>query len=233
MILIACKKEDKPQSRSVSFEQTEYQVLTPYDSTTGRPLTMLKDTIDPDMLAYIKLMLPEKKDIRQTNPQLLVDNPNVDLHMVQSSDVYLTFVSTVTAYKNAIAYYTYPTDLPPQGPNDIKTITYVFPSAGVGTKLKAGDKLKLGRFEAGTSIGLVLLRDAFDPTSGSLNNAAIHFCYNDALNPELDPQLKKHVVLFKYQHATKILIGFENTDRSTKECDHDFNDAVLYATVIN
>lgn len=232
-VLFACKKEEAPLSIPVEFPTTQYNVLTPYDSVTGRPLSVLKDTVPADMLAYIKKMLPEKQDLRQTNPQLLEYNPTADLWITDTADVYLTFVSTVTAYKNAIAFYTYPSSTPPKSPADIKTITYVFANAGVGTKLKAGDKLKLGRFAPGTSIGLVLLRDAFDPTTGALNNKGVHFCYNDALNPEVDPGLKKHVVVFSYQHASKLLIGFEDINRTAKSCDHDFNDAVLYATIVN
>lgn len=228
-LIFACQKEAR--TKPVYFTDTEYKVLAPYDSATGRPFNMLKDPVPADMLAYINQMLPEKQDLRKTNPELLNSNTSVDLRITKKSDVYITFISTVTAVRNAIGFYTYPTSTPPTSPKDIKTITYIFPHAGVGTKLGAGDKLKIGTFEPGTSIGLVLLRDAFNPTTGALNNQAVHFCYNDALNPEVDPKLKKHVVLFNYQPTNKILIGFENTDRTTKDCDHDFNDVVLYATV--
>lgn len=130
-----------------------------------------------------------------------------------------------------MAFYTYPTGTPPVDPKEIKLITYVFPSVSYGTKLKAGDKIKIGTFEAGTSIGLVLMKDAWQPATGTLDNNAVHFCYNDALNPEVDPKLKKHVVLLNYQPENKILAGFENSGRSTKQSDHDFNDVVLYATI--
>jgi hypothetical protein len=228
-LVFACQKE--AVTKPVYFTETEYKVLAPYDSATGRPLNMLKDNVSSDMIAYINRMLPEKQDLRKTNPDLLNSNTTVDLSITRKSDVFITYVNTITFFRNAVGFYTYPTNTPPKDPKDIKKITYVFPHAGVGTKLAAGDKLKLGTFEPGVSIGLVLLRDAFNPTNGSLNNQAIHFCYNDILNPEVDPKLKKHVVLLPYQPENKILIGFENTDRTTKECDHDFNDLVLYATV--
>jgi hypothetical protein len=228
-LIFACQKE--AVTKPVYFTDTEYKVLAPYDSATGRPHSMLKDNVSSDMIAYIDKMLPEKQDLRKTNPELLNSNTTVDLSITRKSNVFITYVNTITAFRNTIGFYTYPTSTPPKSPKDIKTITYVFPHAGVGTKLAAGDKLKLGTFEAGTSIGLVLLRDAFNTTNGSINNKAVHFCYNDILNPEVDPKLKKHVVLLPYQPENKILIGFENTDRTTQECDHDFNDLVLYATV--
>jgi hypothetical protein len=99
------------------------------------------------------------------------------------------------------------------------------------TGLRAGDKIKIGRFQPGTSVGFVLLQKAWNTTTKVLNNKAVHFCSNDALNPEIDPKLKKHVVLINYPSENKVLIGFEDLDRTTSECDHDFNDVVLYATV--
>jgi hypothetical protein len=97
----------------------------------------------------------------------------------------------------------------------------------------AGDKVNIGNFNAGTSIGFVLMQNAWKPKSSSLNNDAVHFCTNDALNPEVDPKLKKHGVLIYYAPEKKGLIGFEDIDRTTKECDNDFNDVLIYATVIN
>ncbi len=35
----------------------------------------------------------------------------------------------------------------------------------------------------------------------------------------------------KYAPEDKILIGFEDTDRTNPDCDNDFNDVVVYGTV--
>lgn len=228
-VLVACQKEAK--TKPVDFSGTEYKVLGSYDPVTGRPLNMEHDAISNNLLSFVTTNLPEGMDLRTTNPGFLSSsNTSKDLQITQKSDVYLTYVYQKTDNRNAIAFYTYPTSTPPAGPKDIRTITYVFPSAGTGTKLAGGDKIKLGTFEPGTTIGLVLMKDAWQPANGSLDNAATHFCYNDNLNPEVDPQLKKHVVLLNYQQENKVLIGFENSDRSTADSDHDFNDVVLYVT---
>jgi hypothetical protein len=224
----ACQKEVK--TKPVDFSGTEYKAM-PYDSTNGKPNSMQKDVIAPEMTSFIGNSLPERKDLRTGNSELLNSNTTTDLRITQKSDVFLTFVSTGTKYKNAIGFYTYQTGTPPTTPKDIKTITYVFPNTGSGSPLKPGDKMKIGTFEPGTSIGLVLLKDAYQATTGKLNNNAVHFCYNDILNPEVDPKLKKHVVLANYPAENKILIGFEDIDRTDPECDHDFNDVVLYATI--
>lgn len=234
LTLFSCKKEAStkaPVTKPVYFPETEYKVLAPYDSTTGVPSNLEHETVSADMLAFIKKNLPEQKDLRETNSALLNSNTSMDFRITEKSKVSLTFVSEVTRFRNAIAFYTYPTTNPPASPKDIKTITYFLPSAGVGTKLKAGDKVTIGTFDAGTSIGLVLMKDSWQPASGALNNKVVHFCYNDVLNPEIDPNLKKHVVLLNYTPENKILIGFEDIDRTSSECDHDFNDVVLYASV--
>lgn len=227
VVFLACQKE--AVTKPVQFTGTEYQTLAPFDDA-GKPTNVEKETVSSDLLSFVTTTLPEQKDLRSTNSSLLNGSAS-DINLTKQSEVYLTFVSQGTIYKNAIAFYTYPTATPPASPKDIKTITYVFPNAGSGTTLTAGSKVKLGTFEAGTSIGMVLLQDAWNASTKKLNNDAVHFCYNDVLNPEVDPKLKKHVVLMNYADENKILIGFEDIDRTSKNCDHDFNDVVLYATI--
>ena len=230
MMVIACKKE--AVTKPVSFTSTNYQTLGTYD-TSGVPsyLLMPRDVISADLQTYIKTTLIEKSDLRKTNPELLTTKAIADIPITKPSNVVITFVSQLTYSANALAFYTYPTNTPPATPKDIQTIIYIFPSIGLGTKLKAGDKVNIGRFDVGTSIGFVLMRDAWNAASKTLDNNAVHFLSNDVLNPEVDPNLKKHAVLINYPPENKLLIGFENTDRTSAQCDHDFNDVVVYATV--
>ena len=59
----------------------------------------------------------------------------------------------------------------------------------------------------------------------------VHFLTDDALNPEVDPNLKKHAILINYTPDNKVLIGFEDLDRTSPGCDNDFNDLVFYETI--
>jgi hypothetical protein len=232
LIVAGCKKrESDPVSIPVRFDSTNYLTLGSYDSDGTPDYLLPPDNISSDMLSFINGILIEKADLRPRHPELLSTTAIADIAITQSSDVLVTFVSQITTSTNAIAFYTYPTNTPPKSANDIKTITYFFPSAGAGTKLEAGAKVKIGKFEAGTSIGFALLKNAWNSTTKTLDNNVVHFCSNDVLNPEVDPTLKKHAVLVNYAHEKKVLIGFENTDRTSDKCDHDFNDIVLYATV--
>lgn len=229
LIIGACQKE--PLTKPVDFTETTYQSLGTYDST-GKPNYLLpKDPISTGMLSYVRNTLIEETDLRNTSPELLTNNTYADIAITQPSDVLITFVYQNTSPSNTLAFYTYPTGNPPSSAKDIKTITYIFPSAGKGTPLRSGDKVKIGRFEPGTTIGFVLLRGAWNNTTKTIDNNVEHYCSTDSLNPEVDPKLKKHAVSISYTSENKTLIGFENTDRTKASCDHDFNDLVFYATV--
>jgi len=228
-VLGACKKD--PVTVPVKFTSTDYQTLGSYD-TSGKPSHLeTPDVVSSNMRAFISSMLPPGQDLRKTHPELLTTKAIADITITEPSDIYITFVSHGASYPNAFAFYTYPTNAPPASAKDIKTITYVFPNVGAGTTLKAGDKAKLGRFEVGTSIGFVLMQGAWNKETKTLDNNAVHFCSNDVLNPEVDPNLKKHAVLINYPQENKVLIGFEDMDRTDGSCDHDFNDVVTYATI--
>lgn len=231
LTISACKKDKEPVTVPVVFTATTYESLGTYDSS-GRPAYLLTpDVISSNTQSLINSMLAEKVDLRTTHPELLTNKAIADIAITAASNVFVTFVSQLTTSANTLAFYTYPTNTPPASAKDIKTITYFFPSAGTGTKLKAGDKVKIGRFEAGTSIGFVLMKSAWNPATKTIDNQVVHFCSNDVLNPEVDANLKKHAVLIDDAAENKVLIGFENTDRTSSLCDHDFNDIVIYATV--
>lgn len=224
----ACKKD--PVTKPVKFPATKYETIG--YGFDGKPNYLLKDTISPDLLSFIKTTLPNGKNLTVSHPELFANTAIADIAITRPSDVFITFVAQDGANKNSIAYYSYPTNNPPTSAKDILLITYVFPSAGHQTPLLAGDKVKIGKFEAGTSIGFVLMQNAWNSTTRTLNNDAVHFLSNDALNPEVDPMLKKHAVLIKYAPDGKILIGFEDTDRTNPQCDNDFNDVIVYGTVV-
>jgi hypothetical protein len=232
LILFSCKKDDKaPVTVPVKFTSTSYTNLQPFD-TTGKPTTMeTPDVISTGLMSFLQTSLPEHVNLATTHPELLASTAIPDVRITQTSSLDVTFVSEGTQYTDAIAFYTYPTNSPPASAADIKTITYIFADAGYKNPLTAGDKVNIGTFSAGTSVGFVLMKSAWDLTKHTLNNDAVHFCSNDVLNPEVDPTLKKHAVLLTYAPENKTLIGFEDMDRTDPYCDNDFNDVVIYVTV--
>ncbi len=229
-IFASCKKEKPPVTIPVKFTATTYQTLGAADNT-GKPLKMdTPDVVSDSLLTYIHTTLPEHINLATSRPDLLSSTSIGDIAITQKSEIDITYVSDGTGNSDAIAFYTYPTNSPPASAADIKVITYIFPNAGAGTTLKAGDKVNIGTFDVGTSVGFVLLQNAFNMTTGTLNNDAVHFCSNDVLNPEVDPAKKKHTVLLNYPAENKTLIGFEDLNRTDPWCDNDFNDVVIYAS---
>lgn len=231
LILFSCKK-DKPAPPAVTvpvkFTSTTYKTLSPFDAS-GKPETMeTPDVVSAGLLNFLHTTLPEHVNLETTHPELLATTAIGDIIVTQKTELHATFVSEGAAYANAIAFYTYPTNNPPASAADIKVITYIFPNAGANTTLVAGDKVDIGSFDAGTSVGFVLMKNAWDPTIKNLDTDVVHYCSDDVLNPEVDPKLKKHAVLLNYTPESKTLIGFEDVDRTYAGCDNDFNDIVFY-----
>lgn len=231
LLFSSCQKEVSFEIPELGPPEIKYLTLGTWDES-GRPNYLAdRDAISSDLLSFVDKTLPQNKDLRTTNPELL-NNPSISSIVITGkSEVFITFVSGITVLINSLAFYTYPTNRPPSGIKDIRIITYVFPNAGQGTSLQSGDKVKIGRFDAGTSIGFVLLPNAWNVATHTIDNKAVHFFTTDDLNPEADPVLKKHAVFINYSTENKILICFENVDRTKPECNHDFNDLVFYATV--
>ena len=234
VMLCSCQKELSFED-TVTIEpipaETKYLTLGTWDEW-GKPNYLLaKDVISTNLNSFINTTLPERSDLFSSHPELLSSTASADIVITQTSDVYVTYIFQGAGMTNTIAFYTYPTNKPPLKTTDIKTITYIFPNAGNGSPLEAGDKVKIGRFNAGTSIGFVLLQAGWNSTTKELENKVVHFYSTDILNPEPDPGLKKHVVSIKYTPENKVLIGFEDLDRTRNDCDHDFNDVMFYVTV--
>jgi hypothetical protein len=209
---------------------TSYQTLGTFNSS-GKPDNLLKDSISPLLLSFIDSILTNGQNLRIFHPEFFNNVAIGDIVITQPSDVFITFVHGVSGFTNAIAYYTYPTYQPPTSAADLKLITYIFPNSGLYTSLLPGDKVNIGRFNVGTSIGFVLMQNSWDLSTHTLNNNVARFFTTDALNPETEPNLKKHAILINYAPENKLLIGFEDTDRSSALCDDDFNDVVLYCSV--
>ncbi|MDB5279326.1 MAG: hypothetical protein JWR61_4281 [Ferruginibacter sp.] len=230
LIIVSCKKE--AVTIPVTFTSTTYKPLGGYDSDGKPDYLVASDTISSTLRTYITNLLPESKDLRNLHPELLNANSIADIPIHTSADVYITYVSNGTGYTNTFGFYTYTTGQSPASAKDIKNITYIFPNAGIYTTLQPGAKVHLGRFDAGISLGFVILQNGWNRNTHTIDSSAVHFCSNDILNPEVAPSLKKHAVLINYPEENKVLIGFEDIDRTSSLCDNDFNDMMFYCTVV-
>ena len=217
------------------FIKTSYDSLGQYD-TLGRPSYLTTpDTISSNLANFIATQLPKSVDLTKTHPEYFTAKASANINITQKSNIYVTFVKETASFYNTIGFYTYPTNTPPTTPANIIKITYIFPNAkfvGDGGGLKPGDKVLIGTFDPGTSVGFVLLRNAWNPITKTINRNAEHFLSADALNPEIDSTKRRHDVLIQYPAENKTLICFEDTDRSEADCDNDFSDIIFYTTSI-
>lgn len=205
---------------------------TAYPRSLGRPvyLETNPDAIDASLLSYINASLPEGSALPNTHPEFLTNSAVANLNITATSDVWITFVSEGAGYMNSLAFYTYPTNNPPTTVDNIDNATLIFPNAsayGSGGGLKSGDKVNIGRFNAGTSIGFVLIQNAWTGSGVQTSNAKFYSDYK--LNPETATDKKKHVVTLWDDVHKLFLMGFEDINREGGS-DQDFNDLVVYAT---
>lgn len=230
-LFTACKKEPNGGSTAVKFTSTTYVSLGTTDEM-GRPTYLAdKDVVTNNLYTYVTGQLPEGTDVRTSHPEYL---KNADLAVTAKSDVYITFVNEGTKHTNTVGFYQYKTGSAPTKPEDIQQITYIFPNSSLAPlgSMQRGDKVKIGTFESGMSIGFVLLDNGWDAASKTINSSAPHYCSSKELNPENRDELKPHTVLFEFAGEGKTIIGFEDLNRTDPKCDHDFNDVVVYATVV-
>jgi len=230
---------------SLTSGSTVFSYPSPYTSTSNAVLNTLtdplsygvpkylvtSDVIGATLLSYVNASLPEGQPITTTHPNYLTSTNTSTINVTATADVWITFVSEGAGNLNSLAYYTYPTGTPPTTAADIKSATLIFPNAsgwGSGGGLLSGAKVKLGTFSAGTSIGFILLSNAW--TGSGVNVDAAKFYSTDALNPETTANLQKHTVVLYDNTDNLTLISFEDLNRQTGGSDNDFNDLVFYAT---
>jgi len=219
-----------PSPYSSSSEAIVNTPAVPLSYGVPKYLLSTDDVISASLLKNVNASLPESQPLTKTHPEYLASKATSTLNIVEKSDVWVTFVAEGAGYQNTLAYYTYKTGSAPGKESDIKNATIVLPNAsanGSGGGLKPGNKVKIGTFEAGTSIGFILIADAW--TGKGINTGNTKY-YSDAkLNPEKTSEKRKHAVLL-FDDVNKVtLVGFEDLDRDGSS-DDDFNDLVFYAS---
>jgi len=203
---------------------------TPLSQGVPKYLEATPDVIGAPLLSYVNTSLPESKPLPETHPEYMSSSAVSTLDIKEKADVWITFVAEGAGNLNTLAFYTYKTGSAPTSESDIKNATIVLPNAsayGAGGGLKPGAKVKIGTFEAGTSIGFILIGNGW--TGKGINTANTKFYSHSNLNPENKAELRKHTVVLYDEFHKLTLIGFEDLNRQSGS-DNDFNDLVFYAS---
>ena len=183
--------------------------------------------VTEELLDDINASLPEQQPVPIYHPEYLASTAESNLPLVEVCDVWVSFIHEGAGWKNVLGFFTFPTNDPPETAAEIDTITIVFPNlsyAGSGGGLYSGNKVYMGQFPAGISIGWVIFANGWN---GSVTNGNYLLYSVPALNPEANPDLKKHTVLLKDPARYEILFAFEDIRRDQSMCDEDFNDGIL------
>jgi LruC domain-containing protein len=202
-------------------------------SASGKPnyLLPVNDVISAKTLNYINASLPETRPVTTYHPEFLKDNISTNLEIVEKSDVWITFVYEGAGYQNALSYFTFPTGKPPTSVSQIDSLQIILPNAslsGSGGSLTSGNKVKIGTFAPGTSIGFCLIANGWSDQTKLVGNGLNRFYSIDALNPE-PAGLKRHTVLLNDEEDNLVVAGFEDQNRDGGS-DNDFNDLLFYAS---
>ncbi|MBA4849740.1 LruC domain-containing protein [Emticicia sp. BO119] len=221
-------------ARAIAQDYPSFEYLGGWNAL-GVPkyLEKNRDEITSRFLDNINASLPEGDPLTRTHPSYLnTFNRNV-LYIKELSDVWVTFVHEGADWLNTLGFYTFNPKTPPSEPSDISKITIVFPNVsykGSGGGLVSGDKVKIGRFAAGTAIGFVLIADAYDNKSVTKGNYA-HYSH-DALNTETSKDVQRHLIVLNDLETKRMVLAFEDVNRQNKpfDCDNDFNDAIFFAS---
>ncbi|WP_256006468.1 LruC domain-containing protein [Pedobacter deserti] len=208
-----------------------------YDAL-GRPNAVLNPAPNIDFVELMKQIntsLPERINGIELHPEYIATEAPTNLKVTTLSDVWISFVHEGADNRNTLGYYTYPTGQQPTTAAQIDSVHLIFPNAsllgGTGAgNMRTGDRVKIGRFKPGTSIGFVLIQNAFN-NDKSVNTNALKFYTDEKYNIEPELHLKRHNVLLQSVGTSNkvFLVGFEDIRRNLTSCDNDFNDLVFFA----
>ena len=207
----------------------QFVYMGPYDSN-GVPFYLSEpDQISSQLLSEIGQALPNGRNVPANAPELLVEGAVINTVVADTVDLYVTFINEGAGYKNTLGYFSYPTDNPPNSVDDLGPLTYIFPNASrtnSGGGLDPGDKVFLGTFMPGVTVGYFLVANGWNSTSQEVIPSGhwVHYSI-----PALNVNGLQQSVLLHHETAGLDILGFEDISRASGG-DQDFEDCLFYVT---
>ncbi len=192
-------------------------------------LFQVNDHAWESLLSNLNQTLPEGISVPLTKPAFMESGKQSNLVLKEKTKVYVTFAGEGTDLTSALGYFIYDGSKPVNTQHKI-----IFPNAstpGSGGSLHSGDKVLLGEFPANTVIGWFLVPNGWDKKTKQVKDTQGMYYSVASFNTEPNSALNQHMVLLKDIQNEVIVLGFEDTPRSSPGCDNDFNDAVFYITL--
>jgi LruC domain-containing protein len=223
-------KSDFLQEKSINA--TKFVYMGEYTSN-GVPkyLESINDVVDAVLLKDLNATLPEYKPVPVYHPEFVAATVPDNIELLQSSDVWITYITEGAGWMNSIGYFVFNTNNPPLSSANIDTVKIIFPNLSnnaSGGGLFPGNKVYLGRFPSGKSIGFCLVSHGWNGLGVYVGKDVFYSI--PSLNPETNPSLKKHTLILKDNNRQQFLFSFEDQNR-TGFVDNDFNDGICYIRV--
>jgi LruC domain-containing protein len=199
----------------------------------GKPgyLVTPDDMVGQNVLAVINASLPEGQPVPTYHPEYLNNDLVSTVNLVEDAAVWVTFVHEGAGYRNSLGFYSYPTDSPPTTLGEISSFNIIFPNvsfSGSGGNLTTGNRVNLGSFPAGTTVGWFLVPDGWNSSTKKVDvKPGIKFSDKN-LNTFTQDPYRQHIALLYDQSLQKLILGMEDIDRPGG--DNDFNDAIFYVS---
>ena len=193
---------------------------------TPEYLEPTSDEVSQALINYVNVTLPESVNLPESNEDYFGNSIQFNTELNEASEVYLTMVHEGAGWTNALGYYTYEVNNPPETVYDIDSMVIIFPNVSQPNVINPGDKVLLGEFPANTGIGYFLIAKGW---VGDTICIVSHIVFSDPnLNTFTSQEFRQQTILLNYVQEEQILLGFEDIKRPGG--DNDFNDAVFYIT---
>ncbi len=207
--------------------------MSGYDSQ-GVPgnLMPVNDPVSQQTMQDINTALPEYKNEVANHPGYFVPSVPNNIDILAPSEVYMTYITEGAGWMNSLGYFTFNTNQPPATAAQIDTIHLVFPNVsnnGSGGGLYPGNKVHLGHFGAGKSIGFVVVPHGWNGI-GTYVGPGSDVWYSIPAFNTTDPQMLKHLLLFNDPLRQQIMLSYEDMGKY-QGSDLDCNDGILYISV--
>ncbi len=205
------------------------------DSNLATPMF----TISDEILNTFLYALPEgsKANIDHTE-YFPVDEPEILIS--QTAEAFVTFYSEGAGYRNTLGFYTYEGDTNRTSPTSTAELKangkIIFPNASLiysGGEMEYGLTVSLGVLSEGTKVIFFVISNGW--TGSGIRSSDWIFSTKSSLNLEYDSTSTKlvpdhkHVALLwsNVGEGNILLMGFEDILRTSRSCDHDFNDVLF------
>jgi len=221
-------------SKKSSYNKFPYSPLSFMGSwgANGVPnyLDPIVSLVDVDMLNAINNTVSETENPYTKSPQLFAGNPQTNLVLTDTADVYVNMVHTLTGQKNLLGFFTYNVGDDVDEEDDIDSINVVFPFLGTWTNwpYSGGERIHLGKFDPNTVVSLVQITNGWDESANLPNYPSGSARYSQS---ELNSGSSQTMALFKYENLSNPVNPLIMAVMEDAGGYIDFSDHALYFEV--